>query len=66
MQGHLATADAPTPSEAIAEIRGVSKEWNILWQDLVELYEQEKQRTHFIGSIVASSAWMRASPATTS
>src|SRR3989442_12908040 len=29
-----------------------TKEWNTLWQDLVELYEEENPRTHFIGSIV--------------
>ncbi len=29
-----------------------SKEWEILWKDLVELSEMETPRTHFIGSIV--------------
>ncbi len=29
-----------------------TKEWSTLWDDLVELYEEEKSRTHFIGSIV--------------
>ena len=29
-----------------------SKEWEILWKDLVELCEMETPRTHFIGSIV--------------
>ncbi|MBI4331673.1 MAG: DUF262 domain-containing protein [Chloroflexi bacterium] len=29
-----------------------SKEWDILWKDLVELCEAENPRTHFIGSIV--------------
>ena len=29
-----------------------SKEWEILWKDLVELCETESPRTHFIGSIV--------------
>ncbi|MGC1492199.1 MAG: DUF262 domain-containing protein, partial [Candidatus Acidiferrum sp.] len=29
-----------------------SKEWSTLWDDLVELYEEEKPRSHFIGSIV--------------
>lgn len=29
-----------------------SKEWEILWKDLVELCEAENPRTHFIGSIV--------------
>jgi len=29
-----------------------SKEWTVLWDDLVELYEEENPRTHFIGSIV--------------
>lgn len=29
-----------------------SKEWEILWKDLVELCEMENPRTHFIGSIV--------------
>lgn len=29
-----------------------SKEWEILWKDLVELCEMEEPRTHFIGSIV--------------
>jgi len=28
------------------------KEWETLWNDLVELCEEEKPRTHFIGSIV--------------
>jgi uncharacterized protein with ParB-like and HNH nuclease domain len=29
-----------------------TKEWNTLWEDLVELYEEDKPRSHFIGSIV--------------
>lgn len=29
-----------------------SKEWEVLWKDLVELCESENPRTHFIGSIV--------------
>ena len=29
-----------------------SKEWNTLWEDLLELYEEESRRNHFIGSIV--------------
>ncbi len=29
-----------------------SKEWEVLWKDLVELSEMENPRTHFIGSIV--------------
>jgi len=29
-----------------------TKEWKTLWDDLVELYEEEKPRSHFIGSIV--------------
>jgi uncharacterized protein with ParB-like and HNH nuclease domain len=29
-----------------------TKEWSVLWDDLVELYEEESPRTHFIGSIV--------------
>jgi len=29
-----------------------SKEWNTLWEDLMELYEEDKPRSHFIGSIV--------------
>jgi uncharacterized protein with ParB-like and HNH nuclease domain len=29
-----------------------TKEWNTLWQDLMELYEEENRRNHFIGSIV--------------
>ncbi len=29
-----------------------TKEWTVLWDDLVELYEEENPRTHFIGSIV--------------
>ncbi|MBS1640193.1 MAG: DUF262 domain-containing protein [Bacteroidetes bacterium] len=29
-----------------------SKEWDVLWKDLVELCEMETPRTHFIGSIV--------------
>jgi uncharacterized protein with ParB-like and HNH nuclease domain len=28
------------------------KQWETLWEDLVELYEMENPRTHFIGSIV--------------
>ncbi|MDI9312999.1 MAG: DUF262 domain-containing protein [Limnohabitans sp.] len=30
-----------------------SKEWDVLWKDLVELCEMETPRTHFIGSIVS-------------
>lgn len=29
-----------------------SKEWEVLWKDLVELCEMDNPRTHFIGSIV--------------
>jgi len=29
-----------------------SKEWEVLWKDLVELCDMENPRTHFIGSIV--------------
>jgi uncharacterized protein with ParB-like and HNH nuclease domain len=29
-----------------------SKEWEILWKDLLDLYESDNPRTHFIGSIV--------------
>ncbi len=29
-----------------------SKEWDVLWKDLVEICEMESPRTHFIGSIV--------------
>jgi uncharacterized protein with ParB-like and HNH nuclease domain len=29
-----------------------SKEWDVLWNDLVELCEMDNPRTHFIGSIV--------------
>jgi len=29
-----------------------AKEWTALWDDLMELYEEEKPRSHFIGSIV--------------
>jgi uncharacterized protein with ParB-like and HNH nuclease domain len=29
-----------------------SKEWNTLWEDLMELYEEDKPRSHFIRSIV--------------
>ena len=29
-----------------------AKEWNTLWDDLFELYEEETPRNHFIGSIV--------------
>lgn len=29
------------------------KEWNALWDDLIELSEMETPRTHFIGSIVS-------------
>ena len=29
-----------------------TKEWTVLWDDLIELYEEENPRTHFIGSIV--------------
>jgi len=29
-----------------------SKEWEILWKDLIEICEMENPRTHFIGSIV--------------
>jgi len=28
------------------------KEWEVLWNDLVELYEADNPRTHFIGSLV--------------
>lgn len=28
------------------------KEWEILWDDILELYEMEKPRNHFLGSIV--------------
>src|SRR5579864_5079352 len=28
------------------------KEWTTLWEDLIELYEEDKPRSHFIGSIV--------------
>ena len=28
------------------------KEWDVLWNDLVELCEMDNPRTHFIGSIV--------------
>lgn len=28
------------------------KEWKTLWEDIVDLYEQESPRAHFIGSIV--------------
>ena len=29
-----------------------TKQWSILWQDLVELCQDDKPRNHFIGSIV--------------
>ncbi len=29
-----------------------AKEWKILWDDIIELYEQDAPRPHFIGSIV--------------
>jgi uncharacterized protein with ParB-like and HNH nuclease domain len=29
-----------------------SKEWTVLWDDLVKLYEEEHSQTHFMGSIV--------------
>lgn len=29
-----------------------AKEWDVLWQDLLELCEEENPRDHFIGSIV--------------
>src|SRR5689334_22651112 len=29
-----------------------TKQWSILWQDLVELCQEDKPRNHFIGSIV--------------
>jgi uncharacterized protein with ParB-like and HNH nuclease domain len=29
-----------------------SKEWNTLWEDLMELYEEDLRHNHFIGSIV--------------
>jgi len=29
-----------------------TKEWNTLWEDLLELYEEAEPRSHFIGSIV--------------
>ena len=32
--------------------RWSKKEWEILWDDLVELCQEDNQRTHFIGSIV--------------
>lgn len=31
-----------------------SKQWTVLWDDLVELCEEENPRTHFIGSIVTA------------
>lgn len=31
---------------------GDRREWHTLWDDIIELYEQENPRTHFIGSIV--------------
>ena len=37
MEGHLATAGTPTPSEAIAEIRGVSKSFNSEGRELLVL-----------------------------
>jgi len=37
MEGHMATADAPTPSEAIAEIRGVSKSFTSEGRELLVL-----------------------------
>ena len=30
-----------------------TKEWNVLWDDLIELLDSESPRTHFIGSIVS-------------
>ncbi|SDC85994.1 Protein of unknown function DUF262 [Desulfurella multipotens] len=27
-------------------------EWEVLWDDIIELYEMENPRTHFLGSIV--------------
>ena len=30
-----------------------TKEWDVLWNDLIELSEMENPRTHFIGSIVS-------------
>ena len=30
-----------------------TKEWDVLWKDLVELSESDNPRTHFIGSIVS-------------
>ncbi|MGI8509465.1 MAG: DUF262 domain-containing protein [Gemmatimonadaceae bacterium] len=32
------------------------KEWEVLWKDLIELYEMENPRTHFMGSIVTMPA----------
>jgi len=29
-----------------------NKEWNTLWEDLKDLYEEDSKRNHFIGSIV--------------
>jgi len=28
------------------------KEWSVLWNDILELYEMENPRSHFLGSIV--------------
>lgn len=28
------------------------KQWNVLWEDIAELYEQSNPRSHFMGSIV--------------
>jgi uncharacterized protein with ParB-like and HNH nuclease domain len=33
-----------------------TRQWNTLWQDLVELSEEERSRNHFIGSIVTMPA----------
>src|SRR5688572_22672900 len=29
-----------------------TRQWNVLWEDLLELCDEEKPRNHFIGSIV--------------
>lgn len=33
-----------------------TKEWEILWKDILEIYKLENPRPHFIGSIVNMSA----------
>src|SRR5262245_53016451 len=33
-----------------------TKEWATLWNDLMELYEEERSRSHFFGSIVTMPA----------